>query len=61
MTEYFTVERNPELIDRKVIEDIKQEIIDTVCEESNEGEQDWCAGLGYALKIIDKHTKGECG
>ena len=42
-----------------VIEDIKQEIVDTVCEESNEGELKWCAGLGYSLKIIDKHTKGD--
>ena len=41
------------------VEDIKQEIVDTVCEESNEGELKWCAGLGYSLKIIDKHTKGD--
>ena len=40
------------------IEDIKQGIVDTVCEESNEGEPKWCAGLGYSLKIIDKYIRG---
>ena len=52
MTEYFTVERNPDLIDRKVIEDIKQEI-----EEYRYGLVN--DGLDLALKIIDKHINGE--
>ena len=38
--------------------DIKQEIVDIVCEESSEGEPKWCAGLGYSLKIIDKYIRG---
>ena len=47
-----------------VIEDIKAEIVKTVCEESNQcdadsGDLKWCAGLGYSLKIIDKHINGK--
>lgn len=43
MTEYFTVERNPDLIDRKVIEDIKAEIED---------------GLNACIDIIDNVKNG---
>ena len=48
----WALKKNPELIDRKVIEDIKQEI-----EESRYGLVN--DGLDLALKIIDKHINGE--
>ena len=51
MSEYI-IKKNPDLIDRKVIEDIKQEI-----EESRYGLVN--DGLDLALKIIDKHINGE--
>ena len=49
-----------EAIPLSVIEDIKAEIIKTVCEESNQCDGDyaflkWCAGLRYSLNIIDNH------
>ena len=58
MMEYFTVERNPDLIDRKVIEDIKAEIRQIVDEETERCEE-WARGLHYALCIIDKHCGKE--
>ena len=42
----------------KVIGNIKQEIEQTVNEEADCDEK-WAVGLRYAIKIIDKHTKGE--
>ena len=48
----WALKKNPDLIDRKVIEDIKQEI-----EESRYGLVN--DGLDLALKIIDKHINGE--
>ena len=59
MTEYFTVERNPELIDRKVIEDIKAEIRHNADREIGGNSQDFVSGyrcgMGEALEIINKH------
>ena len=64
MNDAYYVKHNPELIDRKVIEDIKAEIAKSLSIE--------CEDLSYddgfnnatqrALRIIDKHIggKGEC-
>ena len=59
MTELYYVKRNPELIDRKVIEDIKAEI------EAKAKEREFYLDSGHpydglyeALSIIDKHIKG---
>ena len=48
------------VVPMSVIEDIKADILKTVSEEKNHCEGDvvflnWCAGLKYSLKIIDKH------
>ena len=51
--------RHPKCPIKCDIEDIKQGIVDIVCEESNEGEFKWCAGLGYSLKIIDNYLSGD--
>ena len=48
------IKRNPELIDRKVIEDIKAEIYEEL--KNDEGAS---YGLGLALGIIDKHISGD--
>ena len=40
------------------IEDIKAEI-EQIVNEGEEVEKRWSRGLHYALKIIDKHIKGE--
>ena len=55
-------EKENPTIPMSVIEDIKAEIVNTVCEESNHCDGDlgflkWCAGLKYSLKIIDKHIE----
>ena len=44
-------------IPKSVIEDIKEEIEQTVIEEADE--EKWARGLHYALKIIDKHCGKE--
>ena len=54
-------EENP-TIPMSVIEDIKAEIEKTVCEELNYCDVElsflnWCAGLKYSLKIINKHIE----
>lgn len=51
-------------IPMSVIEDIKAEIVNTVCEERKHCDDDlgflkWCAGLGFALEVIDKHIQNE--
>ena len=55
---YDLAYENPDaLIDRKLIEDIKAEIIKTV-EEETQIDKKWSSGLKYALQIIDKHIGG---
>ena len=39
------------------LEDIKEEITQIANEEEKEDSKQWCSGLKYALKIIDKHIK----
>ena len=56
-------DENP-TIPLSVIEDIKAEISKTVCEEIKQCDGDyaflkWCAGLRFALNIIDKHLGKE--
>ena len=60
MDDYYTVKRNPELIERNVIEKIRQEIEEQRKRRSNrspliDGTYIDC------LQIIDKYTKGERG
>ena len=63
MNEYFEVKRNPELIERKELEQIRAEIdreMSTKPSEFNQhDESDYDRGLFKALLIIDKYTKGE--
>lgn len=53
-------EKESPTIPMAVIEDIKAEIVKTVCEERKHCDGDlgflkWCAGLNYSLNIIDKY------
>ena len=57
MTEIYYVKRNPELIDRKVIEDIKSEILSykddkIIHAETNEM-------IDIVLEIIERHCGGD--
>lgn len=52
------IKRNPELIDRKVIEDIKAEINEAY-QQSVTSNLYYAEGLEKAFEIIVKHTKGE--
>ena len=62
MNDAYYVKRNPELIDRKVIEDIKAEINDKISHYDHFSSSNTANGLNMALEIIDKHIggKGEC-
>ena len=57
MTEYFTVEKNPDLIDRKVIEDIKAEI-HSLAKEPAHYVPNYDA-YKRCIDIIDKHCGKE--
>ena len=61
MDDAYYVKRNPELIDRKVIEDIKAEI-DERWHEALKDDISFAEGLEVADMIIDKHIggNGEC-
>ena len=60
MNDTYYVKRNPELIDRKVIEDIKAEIekqkINNKCFDDM---FEYITGLNDALDIINKHIGGD--
>ena len=56
MTELYYVKRNPELIDRKVIDDIKAEIAEYKDDKIIHAEQNEM--IDIVLEIIDKHIKG---
>ena len=48
----WALKKNPNLIDRKVIEDIKAEIEQNIGDNLYKND-----GLYLAMQIIDKHTK----
>ena len=56
MTDYFTVKRNPELIERAVLDKIRAEIYETFMTIDG-GVHDKSALK--CMEIIDKYTKGE--
>ena len=57
----WALKKNPDLIDRKVIEDIKAEIENEI--ECYDDKVDFHrgvrVGLNIVVQIIDKHTKGD--
>ena len=58
MTELYYVKRNPELIDRKVIEDIKAEIVNNRDEWIKGRDPEWHT-YDRCLQIIDRHLGSE--
>lgn len=56
MNDTYYVKRNPELIDRKVIEDIKADILSYKDDKIIHTEQNEM--IDIVLEIIDKHIKG---
>ena len=65
MGKYFEVKKNPDLIDRTVIDAIRQEIEnvqrDILGADDSPSSPTFSisVGLSMALGIIDKHVKGE--
>ena len=57
----WALKKNPDLIDRKVIEDIKAEINElSELDHENDGEYGSYEDCKFdVLQIIDKHTKGD--
>ena len=53
------IKRNPELIDRKVIEDIKAELTQNYVNDNPNNFRYTTVQLSDVLNIIDKHTKGD--
>lgn len=58
MKEMYYVKRNPELIDRKVIEDIKTEIVNNRDEWIKGQDAEWHT-YDRCLQIIDRHLGSE--
>ena len=61
MTEYFEVKKNPELIERKVLEQIREEIEkarDRLHPTWSEGARAQYVAFMYCLHVIDTHTGG---
>ena len=60
MSEYFTVERNPDLIDREVVERIRADI-ENLAKWYEEHDEEDVANiiLTDVMGIFDKHLKGE--
>ena len=52
----WALKKNPDLIDRKVIEDIKAEVQENINYNKKMNYQGIVAGLLLTLNIIDKHT-----
>ena len=59
MNDMYYVKRNPELIDRKVIEDIKADIENIYCGQYCEHIYTADEVRELALEIIDKHCGGD--
>lgn len=55
-SDFFMVKQNPELINRKVIEDIKADILSYKDDKIIHAEQNEM--IDIVLEIIDKHIKG---
>ena len=55
-SDFFMVKQNPELINRKVIEDIKADILSYKDDKIIHTEQNEM--IDIVLEIIDKHIKG---
>ena len=56
-TEFNKMRNDPDVIERKVIEDIKADI--QYARESPVGSYDYDNGLDYALRVINKHCGKE--
>ena len=54
MSEYFEVKKNPELIERSVIEQIRAEIK----QKRDDMPDYYYQGLNEALEVIDKYMEG---
>ena len=59
MKEEYIVKKNPELIDRKVIEDIKHDIENQLFVGRLINHYEFDEGLKWCLDIIDKHISGK--
>lgn len=63
MTDYFIVKRNPELIERAVLDKIRDEIkaemddIASGCVAKYSYDEGYYSGLRWTLKIIDKYKE----